>query len=125
MKKHRIRNIFALFLLLFAACGIVGSAFHLTVEREPVQPVPITARGEGEIGHAARCALCRDGRALYAETTRTPWRTDYYLDCPHGDQRARDKLQRRTDITSYACDGCDYGEDRLATEERVVCLSQH
>lgn len=121
MKKHRIWNIFALFVLLLSTCGILVSAFHVTVELEPAQPVPITD-GDENMSYE-RCALC-GGQVRSAGVSRTAWRTDYYLDCTHGDQRVRDKLQRRTVITAYACGSCDYGYDRAETQERVVCLSQ-
>ena len=78
MKNHKILNIFALFVLLLSTCGILASAFRVSVETEPVKPVTIldiaaAAMAAAQPEHIERCAFCPDGQVRQTDTDYGRW----------------------------------------------------
>lgn len=130
MKKHKILNIFVLFALLLSTCGILASAFQVSVETEPVKPVTIleiaaAAMAAKQPEHIERCAFCPDGQVRQTGTEYGRWCLTYYLDCPHGDPSVKDRFELREATAVYTCDSCEYTRlKHLENDSRIYCTSK-
>ena len=67
-----------LFAMLLSTCGILASAFRVSVETEPVKPVTILdiaaaamAAAQPQPEHIERCAFCPDGQVREATAIYT------------------------------------------------------
>lgn len=132
MKNHKILNIFVLFVLLLSTCGILASAFRVSVETEPVKPVTILdiaaaamAAAQPQPEHIERCAFCPDGQVRQTDTYHGRWCLTYYLDCPHGDPSVKDRFELREATAIYTCDTCGCTRfQHLEQESRIYCTSK-
>ncbi len=130
MKRHKILTVLVLFALLLSTCGILASAFQVSVETEPVKPVTIleiaaAAMAAKQPEHIERCAVCLNGQVRQTGTDYGRWCLTYYLDCPHGDPSVHDRFELREAIAVYTCDSCECTRtQRLEQESRIYCTSK-
>ena len=130
MKRRKVLTALMLFAMLLSTCGILASAFRVSVETEPVKPVTIldiaaAAMAAAQPEHIERCAFCPDGQVRQTDTDYGRWCLTYYLDCPHGDPSVKDRFELREATAIYTCDTCGCTRfQHLEQESRIYCTSK-
>ena len=70
--------------------------------------------------YARVCNRCGNGTLSIISTSYGVWYNDHEVSCTHH-VYGTDMIQKRSVITTYRCDNCNYGYSSTSTQTKTVC----